>query len=62
MDFDIIWILKNHIGYDSWSDVPMEQRELAKEVTMEWIHFPIGILSKRDIEGLINQDIEQEGF
>ncbi len=28
VDFDIIQILKNHIGYNSWSDVPMDQREL----------------------------------
>jgi hypothetical protein len=29
VDFDIIRILKNHIGYNSWSDVPMDQRELC---------------------------------
>ncbi len=29
VDFDIIQILKNHIGYNSWSDVPMEQREIC---------------------------------
>jgi hypothetical protein len=29
VDFDIIQILKNHIGYNSWSDVPMDQRELC---------------------------------
>jgi hypothetical protein len=28
VDFDIICILKNNIGYNSWSDVPMAQREL----------------------------------
>jgi hypothetical protein len=27
VDFDIICILKNHIGYNSLSDVPMDQRE-----------------------------------
>ncbi len=26
VNFDLIRILKNHIGYNSWSDVPMEQR------------------------------------
>ncbi len=30
VDFDIICILKNHIGYNSWSDVPMDQRELCQ--------------------------------
>jgi hypothetical protein len=29
VDFDIICILKNYIGYNSWSDVPMDQRELC---------------------------------
>ncbi len=29
VDFNIIQILKNHIGYNSWSDVAMEQRELC---------------------------------
>ncbi len=29
VDFDIICILKNHIGYNSWSDVPIDQRELC---------------------------------
>ncbi len=29
VDFDIIQILKNHIGYNSWADVPMDQRELC---------------------------------
>jgi hypothetical protein len=28
VDFDIICNLKNHIGYNSWSDVSMDQREL----------------------------------
>jgi hypothetical protein len=29
VDFDIICILKNHIGYNSWSNGPMDQRELC---------------------------------
>jgi hypothetical protein len=29
VDFDIIQILKNHIGYNSWSDIPMDRRELC---------------------------------
>ncbi len=29
VDYDIIRIPKNHIGYYSWSDVPMDQRELC---------------------------------
>jgi hypothetical protein len=29
MDYDIIRILRNHMGYKSWSDVPMNQRELC---------------------------------
>ena len=29
VDYDVIQILKNHIGYYSWSDVPMDQRELC---------------------------------
>jgi hypothetical protein len=27
--YDIICILKNHTAYKSWSDVPMDQRELC---------------------------------
>ncbi len=29
VDYDIIKILRNHMGYISWSDVPMNQRELC---------------------------------
>jgi hypothetical protein len=29
VDFDIVCILKNHVGYNSWSDVTMDQRELC---------------------------------
>ncbi len=29
VDYDIIQILRNHMGYKSWSDVPMNQRELC---------------------------------
>jgi hypothetical protein len=29
VDYDIIRVLRNHIGYKSWSDVPMNQRELC---------------------------------
>jgi hypothetical protein len=29
VDYNIIRILKNHIGYNSWSDVPMDQRGLC---------------------------------
>ncbi len=29
VDYDIIQILRNHMGYKSWSDVPINQRELC---------------------------------
>ncbi len=29
VDYDIIQILRNHMGYISWSDVPINQRELC---------------------------------
>jgi hypothetical protein len=29
VDIDIIQILKNHMGYTSWKEVPMNQRELC---------------------------------
>jgi hypothetical protein len=29
VDYDIIPILKDYVGYTSWSDVPIEQRELC---------------------------------
>ncbi len=29
VDYDIIQILRNHMGYKSWSEVPMNQRELC---------------------------------
>jgi hypothetical protein len=38
------------------------RENFATEATTKRIHFPIGILSKRDIEDLINQDLEQEGY
>jgi hypothetical protein len=38
------------------------RENFSTEATMGSIHFPIEILSKRDIEYLINQDIEQEGY
>jgi hypothetical protein len=40
----------------------LSRENFATEATIEAIHFPIGILSKRDIEDLINQDIEKEGY
>ncbi len=42
VDFDITCILKNHIGYNSWSDVPMDQREICyrgynqKNTLLDW--------------------------
>jgi hypothetical protein len=38
------------------------RENFATEATTERVHFPIGILSKRDIEDLINQDLEHEGY
>jgi hypothetical protein len=29
VDYDIILILKDYVGYTSWSDVPIKQRELC---------------------------------
>jgi hypothetical protein len=56
VDFDITQILKNHIGYNSWSDVPMDQRDFATEAITKRIHFLTGILNKRVTEDLINQE------
>jgi hypothetical protein len=42
VDYDIICILKDYIGYTSWSDVPINQRELNyqnydnKSILSEW--------------------------
>ncbi len=49
MDFDIIWIPKNHIGYNTWSDVPMEQRELCYRGYNRKVTLP-------------HWNIEQEGY
>jgi hypothetical protein len=49
VDSNIIRILKNHIGYNSWCDVPMEQRELCY----------IGYNQK---DTLPDWNIEQEGY
>jgi hypothetical protein len=56
VDFDIIKIPKNYIGYNSWSDVPMDQIDFATEAITERIHFPTGIFNKRVTEDLINQE------
>jgi hypothetical protein len=29
VDYDIFCILKNHVGYSSWDDVPFNQKELC---------------------------------
>jgi hypothetical protein len=49
VDFDINRILKNHIGYNCWSDVPMEQSNLCYRG-----------YNKNDT--LPNWNIEQEGY
>ncbi len=42
VDYDIICILKDYVGYTSWSDVPIKQRELCyqnyknKSILPEW--------------------------
>ena len=42
VDFDIICVLKNHIGYNYWSDVPIDQKELCyrgyngKNTLLDW--------------------------
>jgi hypothetical protein len=42
VDYDIIRILKNYLGYSSWKDVPLKQKELfyknyTQNVTLpEW--------------------------
>ncbi len=42
VDYDIICILKDYVGYTSWSDVPIKQRELCyqyynnKSILLEW--------------------------
>ena len=33
VDYDIIHILKDYIGYFSWGDVPIKQRELCCKIT-----------------------------
>ncbi len=47
--FDIIRILIIHIGYNSWSDVPMDQRELCYR----------GYNQKNTLP---DQNVEQEGY
>ncbi len=32
VDYDIICILKDYVGYTSWSDVPIKQRELCYQI------------------------------
>ncbi len=29
VDYDIVCMLKNHVGYSSWGDVPFNQKELC---------------------------------
>jgi hypothetical protein len=42
VDYDIICILKDYVGYTSWSDVPIKLRELCyrnynkKSILPEW--------------------------
>ncbi len=41
LDYDIICILKDYVGYTSWSDVPIKQRKLCyqnynKSILPEW--------------------------
>jgi hypothetical protein len=42
VDYDIICILKGYVGYSSWSDVPIKQREICyqnynnKSIMPEW--------------------------
>jgi hypothetical protein len=56
VEFNIIKILKNLIGYNSWSDVPIDQRELCYRSYNKKNTFPTGILNKRVTEDLINQE------
>jgi hypothetical protein len=56
VDFDIICILKTHISYNSWSDVPMDQRELFYRGYNQKKHFLTGMLNKKDTEDLFNQE------
>ena len=49
LNFAIIQILKNQIGYNSWSDIPMDQRELCYR----------GYNQKDDLP---NWNNEQEGY
>jgi hypothetical protein len=43
VDFNIICILKDHIGYNSWSDIPMTKENSAAEAITKRIHFLTGI-------------------
>ncbi len=62
VNFDIIWILMNHIGYNSWSDVPMDHRELATGAITKRVTFPTITLSKRDTEDLFKQEVQQHAI
>jgi len=49
-DYDIIRVLKNHVGYKCWDDVPgLEKEYCYKNYTSKKI-FPCGIHSKKIIE------------
>ncbi len=43
VNFDVVQILKNHIGYNScsWSDIPMDQGELSTGAITKRMTFPI---------------------
>ncbi len=49
VDFDIVQILKNPIGYNSWADIPMDQRELCYR-------------NYNQMDTLPDWNIEQEGY
>jgi hypothetical protein len=49
VDYDIIRVLKNHVGYKSWDDVPITERVIATKTTLQKQGFPCGIQFKKII-------------
>jgi hypothetical protein len=47
VDYDIIRVLQNHVGYKSWDEVPTTEREYCFKTTLQKQAFPCGIQSKK---------------
>ncbi len=40
VDYGIVRILKNYVGYSSWDDVPLKQKELCYKDYNSKMHLP----------------------